>query len=414
MYTRKWLKLASRNVLRNKRRSLVTILAIGVGFSAITLFYGYMSNVYSGLRTSAVQGEGLGHLTIYKSGWLEKGKLDPERYMFSQDEIGKAMRLIKTEKDVILATPQLQVSGIVSNGDVSTIFLAQGVVPSEERIIKGGWASFRPVNGEGLSDQKPYGVEVAQDLAKYLNLQIGKDGVVMTTTLSGQMNAMDMQVAGVFDSGSDATNDKFMRLTYDMAQSLYDTKRADKIVVLLDDWKKTERTRAILRTRLDTLGINCDIKTWNELSLFYTKVRNMFDVVFLFIFSIVLVIVVMSVVNTMGMAVLERTREIGTLRALGLKRKGVSVLFAMEGGLLGLMGSLLGIVVHTAVWAIIRTFPLTYTPPNQSSPVPLSVGFVPQALAALLVCMIILSLAAAIMPARHAAGQNVVAALGHT
>ena len=134
---------------------------------------------------------------------------------------------------------------------------------------------------------------------------------------------------------------------------------------------------------------------------------------FLFLFSIVLVIVVMSTVNTMGMAVLERTREIGTLRALGLKRRGVSLLFAMEGGLLGLFGSLIGVVLYMSVWAIIRALAPTYTPPGISTPVPLVVDFVPQALFLLILCLIFLSLFAAIIPARRAAKQNVVDALGH-
>ncbi len=129
----------------------------------------------------------------------------------------------------------------------------------------------------------------------------------------------------------------------------------------------------------------------------------MIDMIFLFMFSIVLVIVVMSTVNTMSMAVLERTREIGTLRALGLKRRGVSMLFAMEGGMLGLLGSLIGVVLHTCVWAIIRAMDPTYTPPGISTPVPLIVGFVPQTLVLLAICLIILSLIAAIIPARRAA-----------
>jgi putative ABC transport system permease protein len=139
----------------------------------------------------------------------------------------------------------------------------------------------------------------------------------------------------------------------------------------------------------------------------------MFDMMFLFIFSIVLVIVVMSTVNTMGMAVLERTREIGTLRALGLKRRGVSLLFAMEGGLLGLFGSCIGVVLHISVWAMIRAFSPTYTPPGISTPVPLVVDLVPRALLVLMLCLLFLSLFAAIIPARRAAKQNAVDALGH-
>jgi len=411
---KKWLKLAARNILRNKRRSLVTLLAIGVGFAAITVFRGYVSRVYWGLERMAIQGEGLGHLTIFKAGWLEKGKLDPDRYMFSRTEIEKIMKLTLQENGVILATPQITLSGIVSNGVVSTIFIAQGVVPQDDRTIKGGWNAFRPIQGEGLNEKKTYGVEIARDLAKFLNLAPGKDSVVMAPTMSGQMNAMDIQVAGVFDSGSDATNDKYMRFPFAFAQSLLDTEKAEKIVVLLDDTAKTELMRSRLLNTLDNAGIPCEIKTWNELSIFFAKVRQMFDIFFMFVFCIVLVIVVMSTVNTMGMAVLERTREIGTLRALGLKRRGVSMLFAMEGSLLGVFGSLIGIVLHSCTWALIKVIKPTYMYPGSSSPVPLEISFVPETLLGLMCCLTALSLIAAIIPARRAARQNIVNALGHT
>jgi putative ABC transport system permease protein len=409
----KWMKIAARNIMRNKRRSATTLLAIGVGFAAITLFYGYMSRMYDGLRMSAVQGEGLGHLTIYKKGWAEKGKLDPEHYMLSSDEIRKIIRLTEGEKEVVLATPQIQVNGLVSNGSVSTIFIAQGVVPKDDAAIKGTYGAFRPKAGDPLDDREPYGVEIAQDLAKYLGFIPGKDGVVMAATLGGQMNAMDVRVAGVYDSGSEATNDKYMRLTFDFAQSLFDTRMAEKIVVLLNDWRDTEKMRSLLDAKLRSAGINTEIRTWNELSLFYGKVRGMFGMIFLFIFCIVLVIVIMSTVNTMGMAVVERTREIGTFRALGLKRRGISLLFALEGALLGFLGSILGIALHTAVWALVRVHTPTYVPPGMSNPVPLAISFVPGVLIVLIFCLVLLSLVAAIIPARHAARQPVVDALGH-
>ena len=410
----KWMKLAMRNIARNKRRSLMTLLAIGVGFAAASLFYGYIHHMYYGLRAIAVQGEGLGHLTVFKAGWLERGKLDPEKYMFSKPEMTKISQLVGAEKGVLLATPQIQISGLVSNGTTSMIFIAQGVIPKDDRTIKGGWDEFMPIKGKRLDEKIPYGVEMAQDLAKYLNLEAGKSGVVMATTLGGQMNAMDIEVAGVYDTGSDATNDKYMRVTFGFAQSLYDTQSAEKIVVLLDDWERTDAMRGILTQKLKDAGIDCEIKTWKELSLLYFKVRGMFDMIFLFLFSIVLVIVVMSTINTMGMAVLERTREIGTLRALGLKRRGVSLLFALEGGLLGLLGSAIGIGLHTTVWYVIEILNPTYIPPGISSPVSLKVDYVPEAVALMVFCMIFLSLMAAILPARRAARQNVVEALGHT
>jgi putative ABC transport system permease protein len=409
----KWVQIASRNILRNKRRSLVTLLAISVGFAAISLFNGYTGNMYTGVKTMAVQGEGLGHLTIFKDGWLEKGKLDPEKYMFTKAEIEKISKLVTDDREVVLATPQISLTGIVSNGTVSTIFLAQGVIPQHDRTIKGKWADFKPITGEGLSEKLPYGVEMAQDLARFMNLKPGSDGVIMAPTLSGQMNALDIRVSGVYDTGSAATNDKYMRLSFGFAQSLLDTAKADRMVVLLKETGKTEQMRTLLQTRLKNAGIACEIKTWNELSMFYSKVRGMMDMIFVFIFCIVLVIVVMSTVNTMGMAVMERTKEIGTLRALGLKRRGVSFLFAVEGGLLGLFGSLVGIALHTGVWAVIRCAHLTYTPPGASTPIPLNVSFVPGTLLMLALCLIVLSLLAAIIPARRAAKKNIVNALGH-
>jgi putative ABC transport system permease protein len=410
---RKWLKIAVRNIRRNQRRSVVTLVAIAVGFAALGLFRGYIHNTYSGLRESAIRGEGLGHLTIYKKGWLEYGQQAPAEHMFSAEETRKITRIVQAEDDVLLATPRLHLSGLVSNGTVSTIFLAQGVVPRDDRSIRGAYASFRPVNGKTLDERQPYAVEMADGLSRILTLSPGKDGVVMAPTLDGQMNAMDIVVAGTYDSGSEATNDKFMRVPFRFAQALYDTDKTDRLVVLLDDWQKTEAVRLYLTNQLKSEGIDADIKTWRELSMFYNQVKGMFDMIFFFLFCIVLLIVVMSTINTMGMAVLERTREVGTLRALGLKRRGVSILFAAEGLMLGVIGCLTGIVLNIGVWGLFQWVAPTYTPPGLSTPVPLVIDLVIGDMGRLCVFFSALSLLAAILPARRAARQNVVEALGH-
>ncbi len=410
---KKWMKLAFRNVLRNKRRSFVTMAAIAVGFAAIGLYHGYIHNAYAGLRTIAIRGEGLGHLRINKAGWHAKGKLEPEKYMFSQEETEKIIKLVNSEKEVELTTPQIQVTGMVTNGATSTVFIAQGIIPKDEVIIKGTWKSFRPLSGTDIRDDVIYGVEVAKDLASYLNFKTGMDGIVMAPTLNGQMNALDMQVIGVYDSGNDFSNDKFMRFNFYFAQSLLDTKSAERVVVLLKEWEDTEMMRDRILKKLKAGGIDCEIRTWQQLSLGYLKMKSYLDTVFALIAGIVLVIVVMTTVNTMGMAILERTREIGTLRALGLKFKGVSLLFALEGAFLGFLGSIAGIVLHSVVWALIRLFPPYYVPPGFSEKVPVYIDFVPQVLLMLIFCFIILSTIAAIIPARGAARKNIVDALGH-
>ena len=417
----KWVQLAFRNILRNKRRSFVTILAVGAGFTSISLYQGYIHNAYESLRWLAICGEGLGHLRINKAGWQAKGVLEPGNDWFSKEDTEKIIRLAKEEKNVVLVTPQMQVIGMVSNGLTSTVFIAQGVVPEDEKFIKNIWfenlgyidKSYNEIVGEGLSAEKKFGVLIAKDLAAYLNMQPGSSGVVMAQTINGQMNAMDMQISGVYDTGNDFSNDKFMRFDFSFAQSLLDTQSAERILVLLNHWQETEKTRDLLLKKLSKAGIDCEIKSWDELSLGYSKMKSYLDTIFIFLFSIVLVIVVITTINTMGMAILERTREIGTLRALGLKRKGVNQLFALEGAFLGLCGSILGMILHTITWLIIRIFPLHYNPPGFSSPVAMRVDMVPWSLVVLSLCFVLLSTIAAIVPARRAAGRNIVDALGH-
>ncbi|MCD4742785.1 MAG: FtsX-like permease family protein [Desulfobacteraceae bacterium] len=408
-----WIKLSFRNIIKNKRRSFVTLMAIAMGFTAINLFSGYTHSTYEGMRASAIRGSGIGHLTIYKKGWNKFGKSDPDKYMIDKKEINKIIKIIEENDSVILATPRLDISGIVSNGRNSTIFMAQGVIPADDKTILGTFFDFQPVTGKTLNTKKEYGVQMATDLAQYLQLKPEDDAVVMAATLDGQLNALDIQISGVYDTGLDAINDKFMKVPFRFAQSLYDSEKADRIVVLLDNWKNTSIVQHQIMKQLKDAGIKCEIKTWEELSAFYSNVKNMFDRVFLFIFSIVLDIVIMSTVNTMGMSVIERTREIGTLRALGIKKRGINMLFAIEGAMIGFIGSVVGVAFHMMIWFIIFIASPTYTPPGSSSPVPLQVDFLPGTIFFMLMCMIFLALIAAILPARRAANQNVVDALGH-
>lgn len=409
----KWIKIAFRNILKNRRRSFVTIMAIAVGFSAVIFFGGYKESVYSGIRRGAIRGEGLGHLTIYKKGWLEKGYADPEKYMFGKMEIQQIIDITQEEEAVILATPKMDISGLVSNGHTSRIFVGQAVIPSGAKTISGDRVGSRMSNGMDLSDQKKQGVIVAKGLAGKLDLEPGGGAVVMATTLNGQMNLLDIDVAGIYQSRSKANNERGMRFHLAFARSLYDTDKADRIVVLLDGWQKTERVRRQLLKILHEAGLDCEIKTWDTLSRSYSGVKKMFDAIFGFIFIIVFTVVVMSVVNTMGMTVLERTREIGTLRALGLKRRGVAVLFSIEGSMIGFLGSIMGLIIIIIIWALIGIIKPTVIYPGSSSPSPFSVSLLPDLIIQLTLFFTFISLLAAILPARRAARQNIVDALGH-
>lgn len=404
------LRMGLRNIWKNRRRSAATMLAVAIGFAAINLFAGYVDNVYTGLREQAIHSERLGHLMIVKRGMFLEGSINPGKYLFSGAELERITRLLRQESEVKLATPRLDVNGIVSNGKVSTIFISEGLVPRDLAAIRGDYSMGR---GGSLDPGNPIGAALAQDLAALLRLKAGDGAVVLATTAEGMTNALDIEVADVFNTGISGTNDKFILLPLQLAQRLFDTDGADRLVVLLKDVAATEAMRERLAAVLAKAGFDVEIKTWRELSVFYGQVKALFDMIFLFISAIVIVVVIMSIINTMSMAVVERTREIGTLRALGMKQTGVARLFVLEGMTLALAGCVLGVALTVAVAAIINNLGITYVPPNSSHHVPLLVDLDAYAFALTFLVLAVLAGLSAFLPARAAARRGIVAALGH-
>lgn len=409
-------KLALRGLLRNRRRSLVTLLAIALGFSAIALFAGYTHNVYGGLARQSIHDEMIGHLTVSKRGMRTEGKLDPERYLLTQAEVDAISQLLRDEPHVKLVAPRLALSGLLSNGRASTIFIAEGVEPRAMARLQQSEAddAVVPKIKKQLDPARPEVVELSEGLADMLHLASGGQGAMLVNTLSGQANALDVTVGHTFNTGNARSNDKFAFMTLDLTRTLLDAEgRADRLTILLDDVSQTKMLRDHLLTKLNGAGYAVEIQTWQELSDFYNQVHGMFDMIFGFIASIVLTVVVMSVANSMGMTVVERTREIGTLRAIGLKRSGVVRLFTTESMLLTLIGCLLGLLITLTVRWGINLANISYIPPNSVAPVPLLVDMDIGRVSFTFILMSVVGTLAAYMPARRAARKDIIDALGH-
>jgi putative ABC transport system permease protein len=407
------LTIALRSVWKNRRRSLATLLSIAVGFTAINLFSGYIQDTYSGLRLTAIHYEGLGHVTLAKPGFFERGGVSPAKYMFSRDELQRLRRLVEEQPEVKLTTPSLGVSGLVSNGKISTIFIAEGEEPESAAQLRALPTMDRSWQQDSLDPRQPSGGLVSSGLAALLGVEAGGAATLLSTTLDGQTNALDLDVLGTWDTGTSATNDKLLRLPLEYVQRLLDTEGASRIIVLLRDDASADAFRSRLQPLLKEAGIEAEIRTWEELSVFYRQVKNLFDLIFLFLFSIVFIVVLMGIVNTLTMSVMERVREIGTLRAIGMRRSGVLRLFALEGGVLGLLGCLVGVALTLFIGAAINGSQLSYTPPSSSSPVPLAVMILPMQMLVLVGLLSLVSMLAACVPARRAAQLEVVDALGH-
>ena len=412
-----WFKIAVRNLYKNGRRSLFTMLAIALGFAAVSVFGGFTEYIFTGLQNAHIYIQANGHVVIYKKGYNEHGKTDTSSYLLSKKEVSEISHMVADIPDVELATGYLQFSGLLSNGDTSTIMIAIGRKPSDViRIQKSGSTKLNKMQlfrGRNLQDDIDYGVGLSAGLAEILNLNIESDAIAMAPTLDGQINALDVQVFLTFNSPIAALNDKLMVVPLSFAQSLYDTTNVNKIILLLTETELTSPVVKKLNSVIDKHNLDYEVRAWSDEAVFHAKVKDMFDVIFAFIFTIVLVIVVVSVINTISMSVMERIREIGTLRALGVNRRGIISLFALESSLLGLFGSVIGCVVTLVCWFCVKVFQPMWIPPNISVKVPLEVYLVPKYLIISFVFLVVLSLVSAILPAKKAANLGIVNALGH-
>ncbi len=411
------LKIAGRNLIKNRRRSFYAVMAIALGFAAVNVFGGFTRYINSSLRDGFIYSMGNGHLTIFREGFMEKGQVDPAAYLLEEDLVAKVRQILAQQPEVELVTPQLYVTGILSNGQISTIFIGDGRVPSDLATIKararGSMGLLTAFDGKPLRDAETYGVGLSAGLANLLDLGVDDGAVAICTTVEGQINALDTEVLQTFESPIELLNDKLVVMPLDLAQQLYDTRSIDRLTVMLDRTRHTAQVAERLERNFDRQGLALEIRTWEEMSPFYRKVRKMFDIIFLFLFVIVLVISAMSVINAVNQAVMERIREIGTLRALGMKREGIVALFAAESGILGLAGSAIGLLFTLIGWAGVGILRPTWVPPMITPRIPLEIHWVPEYLVFSALFLLALSILAATLPARRAVKRSVVQCLGH-
>lgn len=402
--------IALRNAIRNRRRSLLTIASVAIGFLALSLFEGYFTYVYSTLADQAVIGERLAHLTVTKQGYYTKGSLDPRKYLFSAEEYERIRAELAELPGLTLISPRIHVEGLVSNGDASHIFIGEGVEAQDILTLRGEKYATLP---GALRVGDAHSAVVGGKLADKLGVKEGDTAVVLTSTADGMVNALDMRIGEISTTGVVGTDDKFLLLPLVFARKLYDFDGADRIAFLFDSLERAQELKSVIAQRVQQLGIECEVKEWKELSAYYTQVKGLFDMIYLFLCVVVAGVVMTSVMNTMSMSIAERTREIGALRALGIHLGSLHRMFVLEGMLLVLVGCLAGMAITYVCAGLINQADITYTPPDSTEKATLLIELVLANLLGSLATMTLLAALASYLPARHASRKSIVGALAH-
>jgi putative ABC transport system permease protein len=456
------LLLAWRNVRRNGRRSLLTLLALLSGTVGVLLFGGYVNDTIHGLQTSTVRT--YGHLQVVARGYLDFGRGNPGRYSIREYEA--LIQRIRADAVlaplVRLASPVLDVEGVAGHyaARASTNFVGEGVDPAERRqqLAWDGFGIGIPPTRTALNEQEPaagtIGVGLAQllalcdqlalrdcrrqdkpitlasaepvpaELAALAGLSASSTpaepaGVeLLAASPAGLPNVVRMKVIQAERQGIRQIDNMYVAMPLAMAQRLVfgpGTKAVSAIVVQLQHTDQLDVARARLQQLMQSEPQALEVLDFHTLSPVYDQIIANYATIFQFIAILMAVITLAAVAGAVNMAVSERTTEIGTLRSLGFQRGTIRRIFVLEGTLLGLGGTLLGTAVAFAASVGINLSRLSWTPPGRSEPIPI---FVDIASAPVLVLATVLGLTliaalSAWRPAQRAARLEVAEALRH-
>ncbi len=335
-----YLKMAYRNLGRNRRRSLFSALALSIGLALllfIAAFYeGEMrSSMESTLRLDS------GHIQI-RSVDYDPDKLSVAwKYLIENPE--QVAGQLEALDQIQVATPRLVASGIVSVGDESSGVQILGVEPdsSANDPYRQGL-----VEGKFLEADDREGILIGQPLAKNLGLGAGDQLNLLVNTSDGSVDEQSFIVRGIFTTGVTTYDKGIALLPLAKAQAFSDAENhASFIFVLLKDREQTEAVAAALQSS------KYQVETWQELNEILVLMEDFSNAYLMILNLIVMGVTATVIVNTLVMAVFERTREIGILAAIGMKGRQVIALFLVEAGLLALGGLTFGILLGWGVSA---------------------------------------------------------------
>ena len=398
------LRFAIRNIFRNRLRAALTLSAIIFGVAAIVLSGGFVEDVFVQLREATIHSQ-LGHLQVYKKGYRDHGRQKPFKYMIDAagDMVGQFEHLPHVE-DVMV---RINFSGLINNGNADHQIIGEGVEPGKEARLG---SSITLTAGRQLNAEDEYGILVGEGVASSLKLGPGDFVTLLVNTPEVGLNSLDFTIVGIFRTFSKEYDARAVRIPLAAAQELVYTDKAHSLVFSLDDHLAT--SAVVERVRENLPGEEYEVYPWYELADFYRKTVDLYKRQFGVLQLIILFMVLLSVVNSINMAIYERTGEYGTLMALGKRRSEVFWLILLENTLLGLLGAALGVALGVLLAMVITRIGIPMPPPpNSNAGYIATIRVVPEAVISGFLTGLVATVLAAIMPARRVSRIQVVDAL---
>jgi putative ABC transport system permease protein len=297
-------------------------------------------------------------MEIGKKGRFEGGDTRPSDFILEDpDELTKAVLAVP---HVRFVSPRLFLPGMLSNGDMSAPVRVLGIVPSTEAKIG---RTVEIMQGRDLSDSDREQVLLGTGLAQKSGASVGQPMILLANTKFGAISGMDVVVKGVCNTGSRYVDDYSLRMNLPAAQRLVQVSGVTELTVFLDDTERTDEAAARIQAALGAIRNDLEVRPWYRIADFHRQTKEFVAKQFFLLEFIIVLVVILSVYNTLEMMVLDRVGEIGTMQALGFTSESVVKMFMSEGILLGLMGSLLGVLLGVVIAWIVAKVGIVLPPP---------------------------------------------------
>jgi putative ABC transport system permease protein len=351
------LLLALRNLTRNKRRSIITALAVLFGCAAVVALQGINNGFVANLIETTIESKH-GAVQVFRRGHI--GSDDPLKLSLPQDDA--LIRRIESVPGVVAVAPRLSFDGMVNNGSESTMFMATAIDPEREYKVCPKRQTRVSPGSQPLQPGRQGDALIGKTLADSLGAEKGATLVMQAAGPHASTNALDVEISGFLPTQSVAESKRMATVRLSFAQDLLRMpKQVSQYVVGIAQLDQANTVAASLR---QVLGAEYEVTTWADLDP-GTKTRvDSVLYVMLFIGGVLFLLVATGIVNTMLMSVFERVREIGTMLALGVRRWQVTVLFLAEALFLGLFASTAGVLSGYGIIAVGFRNGFTIRPPG--------------------------------------------------
>ncbi len=347
-----YFRLAWRNIWRHRRRTVIIVLAMSLTLALMMFYDGLVSGFTDAIYGNAVKVLG-GNIQVYAAGYRDQASSTP---LLPLDDPQAVIQAAEANPEVLAATQRINTGGLVTNHEGAFAVGITGIVPETE--IKVNIIGQYVKAGRNLTSSDTDSILIGKGLADAMDVQVGDRITLVGRSQHEQMRQRTMTVVGIFDLGMADVEKQTVYISLGEAQSLYDLNgQATEVAVF---FKKLGGEGAVINKMKPGLP-GYDIESYQAnypdlASAISTKggVMNIFSV-------IIIAIAGVGILNLLLMAIYERTREIGMLGAMGLKPAQISLLFVLEGLLIGLVGVAAGILLGLALNGLLMKVGLDFS-----------------------------------------------------